>query len=187
MPAALKEWAVTCRAVLEGEQIVLLRKGGIREEGRRFSVPHDRFWLFATYEHQGETDGLVKEAYRHALQWETALQPPEGTVRLPGWAEVVAIRRTDDPDVLADLSSSHILSDDYAEKRLRWKKHDPLWVLAVRAHRVDGPMETPALEEYRGCSSWVDLDGAVPEPEGGTAALSDAAFASRLQGVLSKL
>ena len=31
MPIALKEWAVTVRALAEGEQLLTLRKGGIRE------------------------------------------------------------------------------------------------------------------------------------------------------------
>src|SRR5436309_3521432 len=106
MPAALKEWAVVCRALLEGEQVIVLRKGGIREEGRRFSVPHDRFWLYATYEHQEPS--LVKPAYRAALAAEDATAPKPGIVRLPGWAEVVAIRRTFDPDELAALDGNHI-------------------------------------------------------------------------------
>lgn len=44
---ALKEWAVAIRALDAGDQILLLRKGGIVEEtkdfrvrGRAFSIPH---------------------------------------------------------------------------------------------------------------------------------------------------
>ncbi|HEX5900007.1 MAG TPA: DUF1802 family protein, partial [Solirubrobacteraceae bacterium] len=36
MPIAFKEWAVTVRALAEGEQLVTLRKGGIREERKHF-------------------------------------------------------------------------------------------------------------------------------------------------------
>ena len=46
---ALKEWAVVCRALEEGRQIVLLRKGGILEYRQSFKVKHDRFLLFPTY------------------------------------------------------------------------------------------------------------------------------------------
>ena len=49
---ALKEWAVVCRALEEGRQTVLLRKGGILEFREGFEVKHDRFMLFPTYEHQ---------------------------------------------------------------------------------------------------------------------------------------
>jgi hypothetical protein len=35
--AALKEWAVVCKALEEGRQILLLRKGGIMEYKQGFS------------------------------------------------------------------------------------------------------------------------------------------------------
>ena len=43
---AFKEWAVVVRALLEGEQILDVRKGGLREEGRHFSVQSSRVWLY---------------------------------------------------------------------------------------------------------------------------------------------
>ena len=42
---ALKEWAVVCRALEEGRQIVLLRKGGILEYREGFEVKHDKFLI----------------------------------------------------------------------------------------------------------------------------------------------
>src|ERR671929_76305 len=38
MPIAFKEWAVTVRALAEGEQLLTLRKGGIREPGKHFAL-----------------------------------------------------------------------------------------------------------------------------------------------------
>ena len=46
MPIAFKEWAVTVRALAEGEQLVTLRKGGIREPEKHFQLEHDRFFLY---------------------------------------------------------------------------------------------------------------------------------------------
>ena len=60
---ALKEWAVVVHALLEGEQIVDIRKGGIKEDGRHFDLPTRRFWLYPTAEHQKAE--LLKPAYRH--------------------------------------------------------------------------------------------------------------------------
>ena len=45
MPIAFKEWAVTVRALAEGEQLLTLRKGGIREPNKHFALDHDRFFL----------------------------------------------------------------------------------------------------------------------------------------------
>ena len=49
---AFKEWAVIGHALAEGKQSVLIRKGGIAEAGREFTVEHNLFWLFPTYTHQ---------------------------------------------------------------------------------------------------------------------------------------
>ena len=51
MPIAFKEWAVTVRALAEGEQLVTLLKCGVREENKQLDLEHDRFFLFPTSEH----------------------------------------------------------------------------------------------------------------------------------------
>ena len=49
---ALKEWAVVVRAVREGRQILLLRKGGLADENGVFQLKEREFFLYPTYEHQ---------------------------------------------------------------------------------------------------------------------------------------
>src|ERR1700722_8531099 len=51
---ALKEWASVVRALETGRQIILLRKGGILEQGekRQFQMDQKEFLLFPTYLHQ---------------------------------------------------------------------------------------------------------------------------------------
>src|SRR3954464_6346264 len=66
MPIAFKEWAVTVRALAEGEQLLTLRKGGIREEHRHFELDHDRFFLYPTFDHQ--RPALVREPHRPELR-----------------------------------------------------------------------------------------------------------------------
>src|SRR2546430_4448267 len=66
MPIAFKEWAVTVRALAEGEQLVTLRKGGIREPDRHFEVEHERFFLYPTFDHQ--RIDLVRESHRPELR-----------------------------------------------------------------------------------------------------------------------
>src|SRR5947208_13947214 len=66
MPIAFKEWAVTVRALAEGEQLLTLRKGGIRESGKHFRVEHDRFFLYPTFDHQ--RGDLVRESHRPELR-----------------------------------------------------------------------------------------------------------------------
>src|SRR5215218_6811437 len=66
MPIAFKEWAVTVRALAEGEQLVTLRKGGIREPGKHFALDHDRFFLYPTFDHQ--RNDLVRESHQPEIR-----------------------------------------------------------------------------------------------------------------------
>src|SRR3954465_4060455 len=70
MPIAFKEWAVTVRALAEGEQLVTLRKGGIREPNKHFEVEHDRFFLYPTFDHQ---------------RWDLVRESPHPAFAPPAW------------------------------------------------------------------------------------------------------
>ena len=62
MPIAFKEWAVTVRALAEGEQLITLRKGGLRDPGKSFRLAHERFFLYPTFDQQ--PGGLVRESHQ---------------------------------------------------------------------------------------------------------------------------
>jgi hypothetical protein len=104
-------------------------------------------------------------------------------VRIDGWADVVASVTTSDPDELARLNSKLIWASDYVSARLNWKRRDPLWVLALRVHRLEDPLVVPSREEYRGCTTWVDVEGLPDEPQSlaSEPAISDESFAARLK------
>ena len=61
MRMAFKEWGVVVDALGSGEQIVVLRKGGIAEGREGFQVEHEKFWLFPTRFHQ-QAEGVVESA-----------------------------------------------------------------------------------------------------------------------------
>ena len=173
---AFKEWAVIVDALLEGEQIVDIRKGGIREEGRHFALRSTRCWLYPTVEHQKAE--LLKPAYRHRVDGGT--DPRDGEIRIDGWADVVGVAKLTEPEHLEALDSRLIWSGDYASSRLSWKRRDPLWVLVLRAHRLVEPVTVPSD----------DLAGLAADPADGPAsepALSEAAFQARYNGVAGAL
>lgn len=176
---ALKEWAVVCNAILEGEQVVTIRKGGIRERGRHFSVPNSRFALYPTFEHQAPE--LLKPAYRHNLERFRG-NVSDGFVEIAGWCDVTGIKKITDPEALAELDSKHIWSADYVTERLNWKARDPLWILVLRAYLLPRPVKLPVLDEYGGCKSWIEVEAEI-ELEG-NAVLSDGAFEAKTAGIL---
>src|ERR1700742_2827864 len=148
MPIAFKEWAVTVRALAEGEQLLTLRKGGIREENKHFEVEHERFFLYPTFDHQ--RNDLVRDSHhpelRRALEegvWPDEEPPPKALiqdggipqpdrVRLRAWAEVTDHVTIEDRRTLDSLSPYYIWTPDYAEKRLAWKRRHPLHILLLR-------------------------------------------------------
>ena len=174
---ALKEWAVACEALGRGDQILLLRKGGIREEHREFQVEHPEFLLFPTYEHQRAD--LLKPSARADLARVLAERGPANHVVLRYWATVADIFEVTAGEGLAALSSLHLWSDDYALERLRWRPRKPLQLLALRVYRLARPCTLPVLAEYGGCRSWLTLAESVIV-EGAQPVLGPTAFDEQL-------
>ncbi len=178
---ALKEWAAVNRALLEGRQIVDLRKGGIREEGHRFRIRATRFWLYDSFEHQRPE--LLLPAASDLLDAAVVASPPAGTLRFDGWAEIVESAALTEPAQVEALDGLHVWTPDYAVQRFRWRPKAPLLVLVLRVHRLDGPIEVPVRNEYASCTSWVPMLDLPPDPAtiASTPVLDDAAFGRRVE------
>jgi hypothetical protein len=174
----LKEWAVICEALLTGAQSLLLRKGGIDEPGGRFEPPAASFWLLPTHEHQRPE--LVRPPWDRRCR---PRPPPTDGFSAPGWAEVIDMHPVSDAAALERLADLHILAAGYAVQRLRWKPSQPLWVLALRVHRLHEPLQVPWHPSYAGCTSLVTLEAAVPSPAGGHPAVPEA----RLEALRAEL
>jgi len=181
---ALKEWDVIVHALEAGEQIIDLRKGGLREDGRHFGLHARRFWWYPTFVHQRAE--LVKPAYR---DWVSNAEPDDRSFMVSSWADVVAVAELTEPAQVEALDSKTIWSPEYAESRLAWKRRDPLTVLVCRVHRLIVPIDVPFRDEYGGCTSWVDLADLPDDPAlvASEPALSDTAFAARAKSVSDAL
>ena len=157
---ALKEWAVAVDVMGRGEQVLMLRKGGIHRDDKEFRVVHPEFFLYPTFEHQ--QPDLLKERYHGDLVGTLEVDDVPGLVTLEYWCQVTDKFQLSDEDTLAPLSSHHIWTDDYARKRLRWRPKQPLTVVLLRLYRLQQPQALPVLDEYQGCKSWVELGQDVP-------------------------
>jgi hypothetical protein len=180
---ALKEWAVTVAALAAGDQVLILRKGGIGE--KRFELPHPRFYLFPTYAHQRPE--LVIPAGRERFADPLAQREEPARLPLPAYAELHSAHPIADPEALAALDGLHILSRSYAEERLRWRRVHPLWAAVLRVWALPEP---PVLEDaaaYGGCVSWVELPEAIGAPAERRPALDDDAFAEATGAVEAAL
>ncbi len=156
---ALKEWAAFVAALQQGGQLLLLRKGGIREEGKKFLPAHPSFLLFPTYEHQKKD--LLKPPFQANVELPANGAKPS-TVTFTHWAKLHEAIEISEENALESISPFHIWSDDYAHKRLRWKPRQPLWLLILRVYSLGEPETVPNLPAYGGCKSWITLQEPVP-------------------------
>lgn len=175
---ALKEWAVTQRALLEGHQIVLLRKGGLVEETGDFDLRAREFLVFPTYIHETERGGDVQPCFRQWLREEEERRPPTDTLRIEAAASVTDIVRVDDRAKLIRLTPTHLWTEEFINARYDWEPYKPVFALIVRAYKLPEPVEIPMRREYGGCTSWVTLDAPILT-EGAMPAVGDAFFERR--------
>lgn len=177
MKVAFKEWAAVVDALGSGQQILLLRKGGISEGRRGFQVEHAEFLLFPTWFHQ-ERDALLPSA--HARYDELALLPRDpAKVAVEFFAHVISWRRLAALATAERLRGQHILTDEVIAKRFDWGKERNILALAVRVFRLPQAVEVPVLAEYGGCKSWIDLEQEIAT-DGATPVLSKEAFNEKL-------
>ena len=181
---ALKEWAITCQAIGRGEQILLLRKGGIHEDGKDFRVIHREFLLYPTYEHQ-KAD-LLRPEHQPALGSLLARPRDEKQITFTHFARAEEVLELEEQGKVDDLAPHYIWTTDYAQSRLRWKPMLPLSVMLLRAYRLESPVTVPWIPEYSGCTSWVEILTDVPlgrlEP-----VLSDAEFRAQVDAIKGSL
>jgi hypothetical protein len=188
---AFKEWAVTIDALARGEQIVILRKGGIHERNLHFQMEHDRFLFFPGYLH--EEPELLKPDYRSRLT-PVEDQPDPSQVTFGVYAEVTDVvelqtsdlEASETDDVAAALEPFHIWAPGFALKRAHWKPRHPLNAILMRCYSIETPVTMPVLPEYSGCTSWIDLDSEVPLGNM-TPALSDTDYEQRVSEIKAVL
>ena len=167
MMKALKEWATVVKALENGNQTVLLRKGGILETASGFNVESKKFLLFPTFEHQ-QHDSLKSQFYGYLADARES-QPKQGTNRLTSYAEVIEEHEISDMEKIQALSPFHIWSDSYIKERMSWLPEKPMKVLFLKVFKIK-QSEIPVLSEYQGCKSWIDIN---VNSEAGQAVLSE--------------
>lgn len=155
---ALKEWQVAVAALINGETIALLRKGGIREAGGRFQVQHDRVLLYPTYEHQNPH--LLKSPYSELVRSVESGWHPE-VVQIAAWAMITHVLQVNQPEFLTQILPFHIWNETFVTERLKWKPSQPVYVLLLRVYRLAHPQAIAYSAAYGGCKSWIDLTESI--------------------------
>lgn len=162
---ALKEWSNVVTALAKGEQVILIRKGGIADPS--FGVEADRFYLYPTYFHQGEAEARPSVTITH-------------------WCEVVRTWTVDDAALLDRLEPLVVMPRETLDARYRFRPDQALYVIAVRTWQLADPVEVRFRDEYGGCRSWISVDEEIGI-DGSWPVISDALLQARLDAVDSLL
>ncbi len=156
---ALKEWAIVSQALSQGQQVILLRKGGIDEEGGVFRLRHKGFFIFPTLEHQ-DFDYIRPEFVPHLQSSIAKNLSSDKEIAFSCLATVTRVEVVSEPVKLHRLSDYHIWNDAYIRMRYQYKPTIPLHLLLVRAYRMQ-QVRVENRPSYKGCKSWVELESAV--------------------------
>ena len=162
---ALKEWSNVVAALGRGEQVILIRKGGIADPA--FGIEADRFYLYPTYFHQGESEARPSVAITH-------------------WCEIVRTWTVRDLETLSRLESEVVLPRETLEARYRFRPDQALLVIGVRTWRLAQPVEVSHRDAYGGCLSWISVEEEI-DIDGSAAVLSEGELAGRLDAIGSLL
>jgi hypothetical protein len=181
---ALKEWATVLQALSCGEQLVLIRKGGLIEPGGGFELLANAFLFYPTFEHQAVN--YLRPPYQHYFQDAVTRRAPEGHVRVDLVGVAVTSEESREPGIVDRLRAFHIYNDVFVNQRLKWQPEQPLVIVIVRAFRLEGPLFLPVVPRYAGCRSWVELESPV-QLEGLVPVLNDRTFQQRVREVTALL
>jgi hypothetical protein len=178
MRVAFKEWAVIVDALGRGDQIIILRKGGISEGRGGFKMEHPRFLLFPTLFHQ-QRDSVIAAAQARYDEIAPHLARPE-ILRLDYYAEVTAAKELKSLAEAEALRGQHAWRDEVIAERFGWGRDKGIFAVAVRVFRLPERIELPLRPEYGGCKSWIELEGDIPVG-GAKPVLTEAQFEDKVK------
>ena len=180
---AFKEWAVVVDALGKGEQVLILRKGGIREPRGEFHIDHREFWLFPTQFHENERSIIPSK--RPALR-EIAASAPKDAVDIEYYVVADFIIQITDLEQVRRLQGRHIWSEQTLQERFQFGRETGLHALLTRVYRRTAPERFAMRESYGGCKSWVELERSLLT-ESLTPVLSDVEYSAHRQQIVETL
>jgi len=175
---ALKEWATVLEAIGRGEQLVLIRKGGLIEPSAAFELIASSFVFYPTFEHQAVQ--YLREPYQGSFEEAVRRRAPDGQVRFDLLGQAVRTTTCADPAIVRRLAPFHVYNETFLTQRLKWQPDQPLVIVVVRAFRLAEPCAVPVQPQYAGCKSWVQLEAPV-SLAGAVPILEETAFDRRLR------
>ncbi len=167
---ALKEWAIVCKAIETGDQILLFRKGGIMEFRNGFELKYKNFFLFPTFEHQAKEsirpeyhEGLDNLEKNKEIKTDNNNQISNNSTEITSFVEITYFNEVPNLDSLKELKQFQIWTDDYLKIRFNYNPKKPLYMLLLRAYTLNKPIQIVNKPQWVGCKSWIQIESQDPD------------------------
>jgi len=157
---ALKEWSIVCRALENGRQSILLRKGGILEYKEGFEISQKIFLLYPTLEHQSRE--YLQQDYLQEIELLLKNNGPNfdqdkiNTITI--LARIEGMQEFNDETKLSKLEKYHIWNEKYVNMRMSYNPKKPMNALLLRIYKLPEPISVKVNPEWAGCKSWINID-----------------------------
>lgn len=147
---AFKEWGAVIRALEEGDQTCIIRKGKKKED--IFDLSVRRFWLVPTYSHQREE--YIQPIYREYLEDSKQQQEEAGENRVAVrcWVQARTIIKITKNQRLNWLTDHTIYSPRCFQERFQLQPVEALHMLVVRAYSLSDSRLLNQPESYGDCT-----------------------------------
>ena len=174
-----KEWALICELLGSGDQILILRKGGIAEGRDGFQFKHPGFFLFPAHFHgQGN---FLQPDFVAGRDFPDIADKERETITIEYQAEVVETRVITDWEEAVALDGQHAWTEETVKQRFDYDEAPGISVAYVRVYRLAAPWTFANERGFGGCRSWVKLPDCPQELlQGKVPVLGDEAFAAMM-------
>ena len=166
-----------------GEQVLILRKGGIREQRGEFHADHHEFWLFPTQYHEAVRSVIPSK--RPHLR-EMAVAAPRDFVDIEYYVVADPVLTVANIGSVRRLQGRHIWGEQILQERFQFGREPGLHALLARVYRRPVPERFALRESYGGCKSWVELDRDL-STEGLTPVLPDVEYSRQREEIAELL
>jgi hypothetical protein len=157
---ALKEWSIICKAMEEGKQTILLRKGGILEYKKGFEISQKVFLLYPTLEHQAAEylQSNYLQEYELLLKRNSSEIVQDKVNTLSIIARIEAMQEFHNHELLTKLEKYHIWNEKYVNMRMNYNPKKPMNALLLRIYKLSQPISIDVNPGWAGCKSWIDIE-----------------------------
>lgn len=138
---AFKESAIVCQALEEGKQTLVLRKGGVIEEGGVLKAEHDEFFIYPTYD-PNVAEG-IKADWRPRIHKLDKDAKDTKHVHFHIYATVDSVLKVTNWEAAKSLVPFTVLTEQAIEKEFRSGDWEGFYLLLLRVYSLAVPMDLP--------------------------------------------